>query len=121
MEIIIKNKNLLALFLVVFIAVLSESCTLWKANDWNAYRVVIQVLDEYGQPVSPVNILTSARHDKKVDRKGRVTLYFSQTGLHIITVQATGMYTRQIKIKMAEDVNKIIVVALRSKQKANIL
>ncbi len=121
MKIIIKNKSLLIFLLVTFIAVFSESCTLWRANDWNAYRVALEVLDEYGQPVSAAKILTSARQDKQADQKGRVTLYFSQTGLHIITVQASGMYTRQVKIKIPDDVNRIIVVALRSKQKSNIL
>jgi len=111
MFVVLKNKIIvLALSCLVI-----SSCTLWKANDWNAHKVEIEVLDESGNVIQGANVEAVARHDKQTDEKGRVTLYFIKTGLHIVTVQHEGKLTKQVKISIPADAKKIVSFALKSK------
>ncbi|MDH3325123.1 MAG: hypothetical protein OEM38_00230 [Gammaproteobacteria bacterium] len=106
-----KIINIVILFWVIFLS----SCSLWKANDWNAYKVTLEVQDESGQAVPDVNIQTAGMHEKKTNNQGRATLFYTQAGFHIATLHEVGMLTKQIKIDIPRDANKIVTLSLKSK------
>jgi len=105
-------KNILVVTLVLFFV---SSCSLWKANEWNAYKVVLEVHGESGEPISGANILSQARHDQVTNYQGRSNFFFTQTGLHVVTIQSPNTQTKQIKIKIPDDANNVVIVSLQPK------
>ena len=92
-----------------------SSCTLWKANEWNSHKVILEVHDEAGGLLTGVKIQSLARHKELTNKLAQSTLFFTQSGLHIVTLQSEKTITKQIQIKIPDDANKIIVVILQSK------
>lgn len=99
------KKNILFVILILFT---TSSCSLLKHNDWNSYKVTLEIRDVQGEIISGADIRSSARHVPTTDEEGRVSLYYMKRGLHIITVQSAQMKTKQVKIRVPDDANKIV-------------
>lgn len=91
------------------------SCTLWKANEWNSHKVTLETHDEVGDLLVGVKVQSLARHNELTNELAQSTLFFTQSGLHVVTLQSEKTATKQIQIKIPDDANKIIVVTLQSK------
>ena len=107
--------NLKIIFVTVLCLVCLSSCTLWKANEWNSHKTVLEVHDEFGVQLSGIKIEAQARHNKLTDELGQATLLFTQSGLHIVTLRSSRTATKQITINIPGDANKIVIVNLKPK------
>ncbi len=91
------------------------SCSLWKANEWNSSKVIIEVYNNKGEPLVKSGITTTANQKSLTDSEGRAVLFYQKSGLHIVTVESMGKMTKQIKIRIPTDVNKVVNVVLIDK------
>jgi len=92
-----------------------QGCSIIGDKNWSAYKVILEVQDEIGNTVSGANVISSSNAKQVTDVLGRSTLYYTQRGLHIITVNTQNMFTKQVKVKIPEDNNKIVTLSLRAK------
>ena len=99
---------------IIFLLILS-SCSLWKANEWNSYKTTLEIHDQLGKPLAGIRVEALARHDKLSNESGRSNLFFTKTGLHIVTLRSSNTSTKQITIKIPDDADKIIVVTVELK------
>lgn len=104
-------KNILTVITLLAVS----SCSLLKPNDWNSYKVTLEVRDVQGDTISGAGIRSSARVSHKTDEQGRVSLYYIQRGLHIVTVQSAEMKTKQVKIRVPDDANRIVSLYMQPK------
>jgi len=91
------------------------SCSLLKANDWNAFSVILEVSDASGAKIEGAKVQSSEKNEEYTDTLGRVVLFYTQTGFHIVTIQYEGMLTKQVKLKLPDDADKIVLISLQSK------
>ena len=93
-----------------------SGCSLLGENQWSAYKVILDVRNETGQPISDVKLESSDIKAQITNIDGRSELNFRSAGLHVVTIIAKNKATKQIKISLPQDDNKIINVVLTTKQ-----
>ena len=99
-------------FSVIFILFLISGCSLLGENQWSAYKVTLDVRNETGQVIESVKLESSDIKTQITNKNGRSELKFRSAGLHVVTIMAENKVTKQIKISLPQDDNKIINVTL---------
>ena len=97
---------------VILLSILISGCSLPGINQWTAYKVILDVRNETGQVIESVKLESSDIKTQITNEKGRSELKFSSAGLHVVTIMAENKVTKQIKISLPQDDNKIINVTL---------
>ena len=107
-------KKSILLFLLVA-CVLASSCGIKGIKEWASNKLIVEVHDTFSSPISNASVETSENQQKLTNQEGRVILHYQKTGLKVITISAENYETRQIKVTMPNDNNKIVNVALSKK------
>ena len=102
------------IFSAVLVSLLA-SCSLIGVSKWTAYKIVVEVHDQAGSPAVNVNVASSENQQNMTNEKGQTELFYTQIGLHVITLSAENKQTKQIKISLPQDNNKVITVVLKDK------
>lgn len=87
------------------------ACASLGAGKWSAYSMTVQINDSAGSPLAGVKV-SSIDNETRTNEQGSATLYYRTKGLYVITVQAAGMETTQIKVTVPADMDKVIAVHL---------
>jgi len=93
-----------------------SGCSLLGVNQWSAYKVTVDVHNQSGVAVENTKLVSNNVESKTTNKEGRADLKFPVAGLHVVTITAEGKVTKQIKISLPQDDNKIIHVILKDKQ-----
>jgi len=96
-----------------------SGCSLLGENQWSAYKVIVDVQNETGQAIQNASLESSDIKSQSTDENGRSELQFRSAGLHVVTIMAKNKETKQIKIGLPQDDNKIIKVTLRANPQVN--
>lgn len=102
-------------FIILLCSLLLSSCSVLGTSTWGSYRVTLEFHDIFGERLEGVNAQSLAVKSDVSGSQGQSTLYFSQSGLHIVTLLSSNTITKQIKIKIPSDVDSIVVVNLEHK------
>ena len=84
-------------------------------NQWSAYRVTIHIENEIGNPIIKAKLESNDVKSQFTNSEGRGEIKFRVAGLHVVTITAKDKVTKQIKVHLPQDDNRIITVALDSK------
>jgi len=106
-------KSLLLSLLLVFGLLLSTACTLVGVKEWNAYQVTIEVKNTSSQLIENASVTSAADKTKKMKTPGTYSLLYAKTGIHVVTISAPNKQTKQIKLTMPADREKIMTVILK--------
>jgi hypothetical protein len=107
-KLILKNS-------LILLVVLLAGCSLFGINQWSAYKVIIDVQDQTGHAVENAVLESNDVKTQTTDESGQTQLRFKVAGLHVVTITAENKITKQIKIGLPQDDNKIIQVILKDK------
>ena len=99
----------------IFLLILISGCSLMGENQWSAYKVIVDVQNESGQAIANASLESSDIKSQTTNESGRAELQFRSAGLHVVTIVAENKTTKQIKIALPQDDNKIINVTLSTK------
>jgi len=99
----------------ILLFILFSGCSLMGENQWSAYKVIVDVQNESGQALSNASLESSDIKSQTTNKNGRSELQFRSAGLHVVTIVAENKITKQIKIALPQDDNKIINVTLSAK------
>ena len=105
------NKKYL-LISILLISVFTASCSLIGVEEWNAYKVTIEVKDSFSHLISDASVTSTADKTEKAKAPGTYKLLYAKTGIHVITISAPHKQTKQIKLVMPADNEKIMTVIL---------
>ena len=100
---------------LILLLLLTSGCSLLGENQWSAYKVTLDVKNEMGVSISNVKLESSDIKTQMTNTDGRSVLKFKSAGLHVVTIVANNKITKQIKVALPQDDNKIINVTLSEK------
>jgi len=103
----------------IFLFILMSGCSLLGENQWSAYKVIVNVQNETGQAIQNASLESSDIKTQNTNENGRSELQFRSAGLHVVTIMAENKETKQIKVALPQDDNKIINVTLSVKTQEN--
>ena len=95
---------------------LVSACGIKSVKQWASNKVIVEVYDSFATPLPDVSVETSENQQYVLtDQSGRAVIYYQKTGLKVITISAENYETKQIKVIMPNDNNKIVNVTLSKK------
>lgn len=107
-------KNLLKLGFYCLLVTLC-SCSLLGGKQWSAYSVIIEVQNDASEGVANAVLEANDMKTKITGEEGRAKLKFRTAGIHVVTISADHKATKQVKIQLPQDDNKIINIVLNTK------
>jgi len=113
LKIIIVDYGGMGLRLIgVLVFTMLAGCSLLGTNQWAAYKITVDVQNEVGQAISQVKLESNEVKPQITDENGRAVIQFRSAGLHVVTISADEKMTKQIKVSLPQDENKIFNVIL---------
>ena len=101
------------LSIVLVILFTSTACSIIGVNKWNAYQIIIEVKDSSNQILMDAVVTSDADKIVRSEISGTYSLLYSSTGLHVVTISAPNKMTKQIKLNMPLDNEKIMTIILK--------
>lgn len=92
---------------------LVSGCTFMRVGVWSPYSVNVVIKTEDGSALANATVSSTTGQVHITPANGKTELYYSNRGLHVITVSAEGMETVQEKITMPNDNGKEIEIVIR--------
>ncbi len=90
---------------------LLDACSLIGVTEITAYKVTVEAKDQRGQIVPDAHVTSRADKTRKV-KPGIYELLYARTGLYVVTISAPDKLTKQIKVSVPADKDKIFTVIL---------
>lgn len=100
------------LFMIV---TLLSACSVMGVSEWNAYQVFVEAKDTSGQLIEEARVTSAADKTEKTKTPGVFSLLYLKTGIHVVTISAPDKQTKQIKLTLPADHEKIMSVILIDK------
>ena len=94
---------------------MSYSCGIKGIKEWASNKMVIEVQNSSGKAMFHALVETNENQQVHTDKEGKAILYYQKTGLKVITISAEKFETKQIKVNMPKDNNKVVNVILLDK------
>ncbi len=91
-----------------------SACSIIGVNEITGYKLTVEVRDMNGQLIEDASVTSTADHSKKI-KPGTYTLLYGSTGLYVVTITAPAMRTKQIKVSIPVDQDKMFSVVLIDK------
>ncbi len=110
----VKNAILKVVIILALITVCC-SCGIKSVKEWAANKLVVEVQDSMGKAIFHALVETSENQQIETDEDGKAMLYYQKSGLKVITIGAEKFETKQIKVNMPKDNNKVVNVILIGK------
>ena len=111
-----KMNKLLTLTCVLAICLSLGACGFKSVKQWASNKVTVEVFDSFASPIIDASVETSENQQQvPTDQSGKAIIYYQKTGLKVITISAENYETKQIKVTMPNDNNKIVNVTLSKK------
>lgn len=107
------RKQILSFLLICGIAVLS-ACSLIGVTEVTGYKMTVEVRDTNNVIVEAASVTSTADSTKKT-KPGIYTLLYGKTGLYVVTISAPDKQTKQIKVNVPADQDKVFTVILNDK------
>lgn len=102
---------------VLATCLLVSACAIKSVKQWASNKVTVEVHDSFASPIPDASVETSENQQQALtDQSGRAIIYYQKTGLKVITISAESYETKQIKVIMPNDNNKIVNVTLPKKK-----
>lgn len=105
-------KQIKKLFILVLVATFATACSLVGVSEWNANKVTVEVRDTSNELIDEAVVTSTADEINKSKTPGTYSLLYAKTGLQVVTVSAPHKQTKQIKVSVPADNNKIFTVIL---------
>jgi len=102
--------------LVVIVILVTTSCAVKGVREWASSKIIVELQNQVGESVTNALIESSEDQQIKSDKDGRATLYYQRSGLKVITISAGKYVTKQIKVNIPKDNDKVVNIVLSKKQ-----
>jgi len=108
-------KNTILKVTIIFVIMLCASCAIKGVKEWASNKLEVEVQDSSGKSIFHALVETSENQQIDTNKEGRAMLYYQKSGLKVITISAAKYETKQIKVNMPKDNNKVVNVILSDK------
>ncbi|MDH5232380.1 MAG: hypothetical protein OEZ58_20205 [Gammaproteobacteria bacterium] len=103
------------LVILLFVMAIS-ACTFIDSRHWAPYSVNIKVLDQENHIIVHATVKTTRGQTVLTNDKGVAQLFYTNTGLHVVTISAPARATQQLKVSIPEDNEKQFPVIMENQE-----
>lgn len=100
--------------LLPLVLILLSACSIVGVTEITGYKVIVEVKDTNGDIVQNALVTSNADGVDK-EKPGVYSLLYGKTGLYVVTIAAPDKQTKQIKVSVPADKDKVFSVVLNDK------